>query len=983
MRRLWNLRVKEINNQNIFFFFCCSILFYLILYLVFVIYYNKKNEEFNEKLYFHNYAIFEKTLSNLSYNVNVVSIISNETEYKTNFINILKKQPFIENIKEIKNESEDIDKYMNWKKENNINFTIDFNIYDNKEIEVNYYIKNISKYTIEKSSEQFNLIHSKKDKNNSLNHISIFSYFQEIITNLFTQISNKSNIPVIKIESSQLNNGYNEDFSILTIIFLYERFIFFFIFIFFFAIIKREIEKKLIELLKRHGISVNKNNLSWTVIYSIVFIIFSIFFILINSNFLFTNINFIIILFVYILYILNNILLFFILQNILKNKISLVLYFIYFFFHTILLVSIPFIWNYIITFAEIFSFIYPQISIFFIQIHLSKINSLNNFDYQYLSINFIDEFNFWSYIKVNLILLTVYLILSIFLFKYNKSKINLNIKSIYDKKLKNIIPLENEEKKTEDSLLNNENHEELNEKEKEYKNNNNYLNIQRLTKKYNDIIAINDLSIDFFPNEIFCLLGENGAGKTTLINIISGLINPDEGDILYNGISLINNKEYLFKKIGLCNQEDILFENLTVNEHLNSFLKLNNENNNKELNNFIEKIGLNEIGNYICKNLSKGEKRKLSITLSLMGNNNIILLDEPTTGLDINSRKELWKFLKENKKDKIIILTTHSLEEAEFLSDKIGIIKDGKYIYSGTSSFLKNKYQNGFNLNLIINSSFNEETREQLINELKDKDKNAYIKINSNTLLQINFSTNDKNEINNIFEYIEECKDIYGIDKYTISTTSLEDVFINLNKNENQLNKNNDDINLNIENEKEFREYSFSCINLLCFNFKSKIIQFKPLLIFVLFINAFFLIATFWKKKNYQKNSLIEVEKLFEMNNNVYIYSNDINYITNSTYYQKFKHLIQIYPINNTNDFDNISLFQNYIYKNSKLKLEKNAILFKRKIKNNEIKIYNLYHPNSPDYFQATMNMLINIITEKELNLIVNSFKGYNNNNNN
>ena len=145
MRRLWNLRVKEINNQNIFFVFCCNILFYLILYLVFVIYYNKKNEEFNEKLYFHNYAIFEKTLSNLSYNVNVVSIISNETEYKTNFINILKKQPFIENIKEIKNESEDIDKYMNWKKENNINFTIDFNIYDNKEIEVNYYIKNISK----------------------------------------------------------------------------------------------------------------------------------------------------------------------------------------------------------------------------------------------------------------------------------------------------------------------------------------------------------------------------------------------------------------------------------------------------------------------------------------------------------------------------------------------------------------------------------------------------------------------------------------------------------------------------------------------------------------------------------------------------------------------------------------------------------------------------------------------------------------------
>ena len=346
----------------------------------------------------------------------------------------------------------------------------------------------------------------------------------------------------------------------------------------------------------------NKNNLSWTVIYSIVFIILSIIFILINSNFLFTNINFIIILFVYILYILNNILLFFILQNILKNKISLVLYFIYFFFHMILLVSIPFIWNYIITFAEIFSFIDPQISIFFIQIHLSKINSLNNFDYQYLSINFIDEFNFWSYIKVNLILLTVYLILSIFLFKYNKSKINLNIKSIYDKKLKNIIPLENEEKKTEDSLLNNENHEELNEKEKEYKNNNNYLSIQRLTKKFDDIIAINNLSMELFPNEIFCLLGENGAGKTTLINIISGLINPDEGDILYKGNSLINNIYKIYKNVGTCAQEDILFEDLSVKEHLKYFLKLRGENfTNEKLDNFIEKIGLDENKNILCK----------------------------------------------------------------------------------------------------------------------------------------------------------------------------------------------------------------------------------------------------------------------------------------------------------------------------------------------------------------------------------------------
>jgi ABC-type multidrug transport system ATPase subunit len=345
----------------------------------------------------------------------------------------------------------------------------------------------------------------------------------------------------------------------------------------------------------------------------------------------------------------------------------------------------------------IFSFI-PQIYFFLFIKLLMRINMLIELNYENVSNNYINQYNIWFYILFPIIISIIYFSLSIFFIKYQNSGLNIisfNFQNYKNdnkiEELKEIIPLENEENKIDNRLKDNNNHEELNEKEREYKNNNNYLSIQKLTKKYDDIIAINNLSMELFPNEIFCLLGENGAGKTTLINIISGLINPDEGDILYNGISLINNKEYLFKKIGLCNQEDILFENLTVNEHLNSFLKLNNENNNKELNNFIEKIGLNEIGNYICKNLSKGEKRKLSITLSLMGNNNIILLDEPTTGLDINSRKELWKFLKENKKDKIIILTTHSLEEAEFLSDKIGIIKDGKYIYSGTSSFLKKK----------------------------------------------------------------------------------------------------------------------------------------------------------------------------------------------------------------------------------------------------------------------------------------------------
>ena len=102
--------------------------------------------------------------------------------------------------------------------------------------------------------------------------------------------------------------------------------------------------------------------------------------------------------------------------------------------------------------------------------------------------------------------------------------------------------------------------------------------------------------------------------------------------------------------------------------------------------------------------LSDGQKRKLSIALALIGNSKIVLLDEPTSGLDVFSRRKLWDFLKGYKKDKIIILTTHSLEEAEYLGDRIGIMTNGSYICSGTSSFLKSKYPCGFNLNLLITS---------------------------------------------------------------------------------------------------------------------------------------------------------------------------------------------------------------------------------------------------------------------------------------
>ena len=326
------------------------------------------------------------------------------------------------------------------------------------------------------------------------------------------------------------------------------------------------------------------------------------------------------------------------------------------------------------------------------------------------------------------------------------------------------------------------NHEELNEVNKSLKSQNLYLNIRNVTRRYDELLAVNNFSGELFKNEIFCLLGHNGAGKTTLIKMISGTEDPDMGDIYLNNISVITNKDYLYHNIGLCQQEDIFFDYLTVSEHLKYMMEIKGvKSDKKQIESYINKIDLKEKKDSICKNLSGGEKRKLCIALALIGNSQLVLLDEPTSGMDVMAKRALWDFLKEFKKDKIIILTTHSLDEAEYLGDRIGIMSNGHFICSGTSSYLKTKYPCGFNLNLLLNSSiFNENYKHQLYNQLNKYEPNLEIKISSKGLFSVNIQSNNKN-IKEIFDVIEANKAEYGIEDYTVSSTSLEDVFLKLN----------------------------------------------------------------------------------------------------------------------------------------------------------------------------------------------------------
>ena len=156
--------------------------------------------------------------------------------------------------------------------------------------------------------------------------------------------------------------------------------------------------------------------------------------------------------------------------------------------------------------------------------------------------------------------------------------------------------------------------------------------------------------------------------------------------------------------MGVCPQHDILFDELTVKEHLEMFAVFKGMDA-KEIPNavkrLIEDVDLAEKTNYLSKNLSGGQKRRLSVAIAFIGGSKLIYLDEPTSGMDTSARRYIWEMLKNYKEDRIIVLTTHFMDEADFLGDRIGIMGEGKLICCGSSVFLKNKFGVGYNLTIV------------------------------------------------------------------------------------------------------------------------------------------------------------------------------------------------------------------------------------------------------------------------------------------
>ncbi|MFX0097920.1 MAG: ABC transporter ATP-binding protein [Candidatus Hodarchaeota archaeon] len=212
--------------------------------------------------------------------------------------------------------------------------------------------------------------------------------------------------------------------------------------------------------------------------------------------------------------------------------------------------------------------------------------------------------------------------------------------------------------------------------------------INNLTMKFEDVTAVDGLSLEVERNELFGLLGPNGAGKTTIINVLCGLLEPTSGSVSVRGYDIQKEPQKIKKLIGVCTQETAVYPYLTGRENVEFFGNLHtmsNEELRKNTNNLLEKLSLAEDAKRRVGKYSGGMKRRINLIMALVHDPEIAFLDEPTVAMDPQSRHAVWDFIRELKKNgKTVILTTHYMEEAEELCDRVGIIDQGKVIALGS-----------------------------------------------------------------------------------------------------------------------------------------------------------------------------------------------------------------------------------------------------------------------------------------------------------
>jgi len=313
------------------------------------------------------------------------------------------------------------------------------------------------------------------------------------------------------------------------------------------------------------------------------------------------------------------------------------------------------------------------------------------------------------------------------------------------------------------------------------------VDIQNLCVFFNSpggqVRAVDGASLTMYPNECFVLLGHNGAGKSTTMSVLTGLLRPSSGVVNVFGMRMPQDITAIRHIMGFCPQHDVLFNDLTVSSHIDLFMVITGRPamSNAEIVKLVSDVGLGARADYRSSQLSGGMKRKLSVGISFAGNPRLVILDEPTSGMDPFSRRALWEFLKVQKDGRIVLLTTHFMDEADVLGDRVAIMRSGQVQTCGSPQFLKRKFGCGYVLTVVM------QDKSPHVDAVKEMVRN--IANGAGLIGHVGMSTVGKELLCNlpleaevqlpaILDGLHSKKGEFGIDTYGISVTNLEEVFL-------------------------------------------------------------------------------------------------------------------------------------------------------------------------------------------------------------
>ncbi|XP_041581402.1 ATP-binding cassette sub-family A member 9 [Vulpes lagopus] len=312
------------------------------------------------------------------------------------------------------------------------------------------------------------------------------------------------------------------------------------------------------------------------------------------------------------------------------------------------------------------------------------------------------------------------------------------------------------------------------------------IRIRNLKKEYGKgnnekVEALKGLVFDIYEGQITALLGHSGAGKTTLLNMLSGLSTPTSGSVtIYNHtLSEMTDLETVSKLTGVCPQSNVQFDFLTVKENLRLFAKIKGIQSHEveqEIQQVLRDLEMENIQDILAQNLSGGQKRKLTFGIAILGDPQVLLLDEPTAGSDPLSRHRVWNFLKERKSDRVILFSTQFMDEADILADRKVFISNGRLKCAGSSLFLKKKWGIGYHLSLHLNEMCDPDSITSLV---KQHIPDAKLTAQSEEKLVYILPLERTNKFPDLYRDLDRCSN-QGIENYGVSMTTLNEVFLKL-----------------------------------------------------------------------------------------------------------------------------------------------------------------------------------------------------------